>query len=236
MASSIGAPSPCSAPSPRTLAGMPGSPGRRVRGRDRRVPRRGAGPAARILTLTAGAAHARTLRCGVLTPTDPLRDHRRAKAAPPSVDRGRECGDQRAGFAGEITIAPYFSDKVWLALTVRRNNRSQANAHPRHPLRHEHCDPGRLRRDGPQPHPTPHRSGWPAFEHRHHVRGDRAGVHWAVRRQLVAKLARFPARKRHICRGMGRRLVVLFAAVPHPSAPGPQHSRQRHPRIGPVAH
>jgi hypothetical protein len=29
------------------------------------------------------------------------------------------------------------------------------------------------------------------------------------------------------------RLVVLFAAVPHPNVPGPQHSRQRHLRIGP---
>jgi hypothetical protein len=29
------------------------------------------------------------------------------------------------------------------------------------------------------------------------VRWDRAGVHWAIRRQLVVKLARFPGRKRH---------------------------------------
>src|SRR6516225_369005 len=116
------------------------------------------------------------------------------------VDRGRECGDQREGFAREITIAPYFSDKVWLALTGCRNNRSQANAHPRHPLRHEHFDRGGLRRDGPQPHPTPHGSGWPAFERRPDVRWDRAGVHWAIRRQLIVKSARVSGRKRHTCR------------------------------------
>jgi len=44
---------------------------------------------------------------------------------------------------------------------------------------------GGLRRDGPQPHPTPNGSGWPAFERRADVCWDRAGVHWAIRRQLV---------------------------------------------------
>jgi hypothetical protein len=45
-------------------------------GRDRRVPWCGAGPAARIPTPTAGAAHARALRRGVLPPTGPVREHR----------------------------------------------------------------------------------------------------------------------------------------------------------------
>src|ERR1700741_4298882 len=52
---------------------------------------------------------------------------------------------------------------------------------------------------GPQPHSTPHGSGWPAIEHRPDVRWDRAGVHWAIRRQFVVKLAGFPGRKRHTC-------------------------------------
>ena len=36
---------------------------------------------------------------GVLPPTDPVREHRRAEAATAPVDRGWERGDQRAGFA-----------------------------------------------------------------------------------------------------------------------------------------
>jgi hypothetical protein len=71
--------------------------GRRVRGRDRRVPRRRPGPAARIPTPAIGAAHPRALRRGVLPPANAVREHRRAEAAPPPVDRGWECRDQRGG-------------------------------------------------------------------------------------------------------------------------------------------
>jgi hypothetical protein len=141
------------------------------------------------------------------------------------------------GICGRITIAPYFSEKVWLSLTGRRTNRSQANAHPRHPLRHEHFDRGGLRRDGPQPHPTPHGSGWPAFERRPDVCWDRAGVHWAIRRQLVVKLARFPGRKRHT----GRELAAGWSSIGRNSSPecpngDPQYPRERLPRIGPVSY
>ena len=38
----------------------------------------------------------RALRRSLLPPADPVRGHRRAEAAPAPVDRGRECGDQRA--------------------------------------------------------------------------------------------------------------------------------------------
>ena len=40
-------------------------------------------------------------RCveGLLPPADPVREHGRAKTTPAPVDRGRECRDQRAGFA-----------------------------------------------------------------------------------------------------------------------------------------
>jgi hypothetical protein len=52
------------------------APSRGVRGRDRRVPWRRPGPAARAPTPTFGAAHPRVLRRGVLSPTDPVRGDR----------------------------------------------------------------------------------------------------------------------------------------------------------------
>ena len=42
------------------------------------------------------AAHPRAMRRSLLSPENPLRAHRRAEATSASVDRGRECGDQRA--------------------------------------------------------------------------------------------------------------------------------------------
>jgi hypothetical protein len=41
----------------------------------------------------------------LLSPADLFRGHRRAEAAPEAVDRGRECGDQRAGFALAPAVA-----------------------------------------------------------------------------------------------------------------------------------
>ena len=82
----------------RMAAGMPSGSGG-VRGRDRGVPRRGHRPAARFPAPTLRATHSREVRRSLLPPAHPIRDHRRAKAAPAPVDRGWERGDQRAGFA-----------------------------------------------------------------------------------------------------------------------------------------
>ena len=41
----------------------------------------------------------RAVRRGLLSPTAPVREHRRAKVAPAPVDRRWECRDQRAGLA-----------------------------------------------------------------------------------------------------------------------------------------
>jgi hypothetical protein len=42
----------------------------------------------------------------------PFREHRRAAAEPAPVDRGRECGDQRAGLRGRMFIGPRSSAAV----------------------------------------------------------------------------------------------------------------------------
>ena len=39
------------------------------------------------------------MRRSLLPLADPVREHCRAETAPATVDRGRECRDQRAGFA-----------------------------------------------------------------------------------------------------------------------------------------
>ena len=45
------------------------------------------------------SAPPRTVRRSLLSSADPVREHRPAEAASAAVDRGRGCGDQRAGFA-----------------------------------------------------------------------------------------------------------------------------------------
>ena len=83
--------------------------GSRVRGRDRGVPRRRQGPAPCVPAANAGAADPRALRRGVLPPANPVREHRRTKAAPTPVDRGWECRDQGTGPAlsrGWKTVPP----------------------------------------------------------------------------------------------------------------------------------
>jgi hypothetical protein len=74
---------------------------RRVRGRGRRVSRHGSGPAARVPTAAPGDAHPREMRRGLPPPADPVREHRRAEAAPASASGGWERGDQWTGFAGQ---------------------------------------------------------------------------------------------------------------------------------------
>jgi hypothetical protein len=106
----------CSSLSPRTPAGMP-SGGRRVRGRDRRISRRGPDPAARIPAPIAGAANPRALRWGLLPPTNLVRKHRRARAPPPPVDRRRQCRDQQARPSRRLRfrsiIEKWVDEKVW---------------------------------------------------------------------------------------------------------------------------
>jgi hypothetical protein len=133
-----------------------------------------------------------------------------------------------AGFAGEITIAPYSSDKVWLALTWRRDNRSKANAHPRNPPRHEPVDLGGLRHHGAQPYPTPHGGGWPAFEHRPHVRGPR----WCslgYTQAACCQISEISGSEAAHNAGDGSQMVPFFAAAPHPNILGPPHTASAPP-------
>ena len=58
-----------------------------------RVPRRG------FQRLLSSAAHPPSGASRRTISTDPVREHRRAEAAPAAVDRGRKCRDLRAGFA-----------------------------------------------------------------------------------------------------------------------------------------
>jgi hypothetical protein len=58
-----------------------------------RVPRR-------VFQRLWASPHARAARRGELPTTAPVREHRRAEAAPATVGRGREYGDQRA----ELTL------------------------------------------------------------------------------------------------------------------------------------
>jgi hypothetical protein len=57
-------------------------------------PGRCPGATARFPTPTAGPAHPRAVRRGVLSPADPVREHRRAEAATAPVDPG--CAKTRA--------------------------------------------------------------------------------------------------------------------------------------------
>jgi hypothetical protein len=56
------------------------------------------------------------------------------------------------------------------------NNRGMDDVHQGYSLRHEHLEPGGLRRDGAQPHSTSHGKCWRAPLHRADVRRDGFGI------------------------------------------------------------
>jgi hypothetical protein len=143
------------------------------------------------------------------------------------------CGDQRAGFGGEITIAPYFS--VWLALTWRRDNRSKANAHPRHPLRDEHFDLAGFVVMGLSL--TLHRmaaAGRPLSVGL--MCAGTALVFLGYTQAACCQISEISGSAAAHGAGDGSQLVLSSAAVSHPNVlrRHPQHPRERLPRIGPV--
>jgi hypothetical protein len=62
----------------------------------------------------------RALRRGVISPADPVRQHRRAEAAPTPIDRGWERGDQRARLAQKHQVETVPTDEECLKSTQSR--------------------------------------------------------------------------------------------------------------------